>query len=169
MSRILCTELDYRAVNIFHSGQSLFLGLSQVIGPVQNCVVICVSVYFYISDSTRYNSCCFWGFHAVGALNLILTRADLEMPLPTIAVIAVLEYCQHTCYLFWLVYCLLPIRDSVKDIHQGNICSCWPWMSAVPKQPLQTEIFQASFLANAFGPCSEMFTFHSPVDYHLWG
>lgn len=43
------------------------------------------------------------------------------MPLPTMAVTAVLEYCQSMCYLFWLVYCLFPIRDSVKDIQQGNL------------------------------------------------
>lgn len=76
MSSILCSELDYRAVKIFLSGQSFFLGLSQVVGQAHNCLVTCMSVYFYISVCARYNSCCSGGFHAVRALNQSYPRQD---------------------------------------------------------------------------------------------
>lgn len=118
MSGILCSELDYRAVKLFLSGQSFFLGLSQVIGQTHNCVVTCVSVYFYISDYTGYNSCCSGGFHAVRALNQSYPHQGGGQIWNC--------HCCNCCigilseYLFWLVYCLLPSQGFCEGHPPGK-------------------------------------------------
>lgn len=152
----------------FSAGQSFFLGLSQVIGQAHNCVLTCICHCIFIFLTVLGTARVVLGVSMqLEDLTLPGCWANLEMPLLCLLYWNIVRV-SVSCFGWWTVCSPSGILRKTST-REASICVGTLNVSSSPRSPCRVKFSKWASWKMLWVPCSEMFGFHSPIEYHLWG